>query len=400
MRARPALTSLIGACAVLVAACGGSGGGSEKGIDEPIKMVGLWEVKGESAAAIDDYNNGARMAVEKINAAGGIKGQKIVLERVAADPLNPQKATGQFLQAVDKDPVVMLGFTASSALLASKTQVDRAGIPLISLASASSPLRFGGPGGSEWFWVVQPSDEFKDQATVRFAVEQLKATKIGLMGTNESYGMTNTKAVAAALKQRGLTPVATRNYDPTATDLTQDVLAMKGSQAVIAFTYPNPLAVQLKQFVQNGMKIPTISSSSANIAANNKLVTGEALSLLYGTNACAPVGSKNPATNAFGQEYLRRFNQIPTDLAAESHDAVYIAKAAIEKAGSTDPEAIRKAMNSITVTPQQGIICAAEYKTDGAHFMNHTVSIQRFGTDGKSTEMITYQFPPTEAAKG
>jgi branched-chain amino acid transport system substrate-binding protein len=398
MRSRPALTSLLGACAVLVAACGGSGGDSGKGIDEPIKIVGLWEIKGESAAAIDDYNNGARLAVEKINAAGGVGGQKIVLDRIAADPLNPQKATGQFLQAVDKDPVLMLGFTASSALLASKTQVDRAGIPLISLASASEPLRFGGAGGSEWFWVVQPSDVFKDQATVRYATEQLKAKKIGLMGTNESYGMTNTKAVAAELKKRGLTPVATRNYDPTATDLTQDVLAMKGSQAIISFTYPNPLAVQLKQFVQNGMNIPMISSSSANIAANNKLVTGKALELLYGTNACAPVGSANPATRAFGEEYKQRFKQIPTDLAAEAYDSVFIAKAAIEKAGSTEPEAIKKAMNTITVNT--GVICSKEYKTDGAHFMNHTISIQRFKADGTSEEMTTYQFPPTEAAKG
>lgn len=395
MRARSVMASVLGA--VLLASCG-SGTDSSKGIDKPIKLVGLWEIKGESAAAVDDYNNGARLAVEKINAAGGIAGQKIVLDRVPADPLNPQKATAQFLQAVDKNPVALLGFTASSALLASKTQVDRAGIPLISTASASAPLRYGGNGGSEWLWIVQPSDEFKDQAAVRYATEQLKARKIGLMGTNESYGMTNTKNVAAALQQRGIKPLATRNYDPTATDLTQDVLAMKGAQAVISFTYPNPLAIQLKQFVQNGMDVPTVSSSSANLAANNKLVTGKALGLLYGTNACAPIGSANPVTRAFGAEYQQRFHQLPTDLSAETYDAVWITKAAIEKAGSTDPDAIKKAMNSISVT--SGVVCAKEYRTDGAHFMNHTVSIQRFTPDGASKELTTYQFPPTGAAKG
>jgi branched-chain amino acid transport system substrate-binding protein len=396
------------AAALLAAACGGGGGGGDSGgqskangITGPIKLVGLWEIKGESAAAINDFDFGARLAVEKINAAGGIAGQKVVLDRVSADPLNPQKATGQFLQAVDKQPAMLLGFAASSALLASKTQIDRAGIPLIATASASAPVRYGAQGGSDWLWMVQPSDEFKDKATVRFATEQLKASKIGLMGTNESYGTTNIVGVTAALKEKSLSPIAVRTYDPTATDLTQHVLAMKGADAVISFTYPNPLAIQLKQFVQNGMDIPMISSSSANVAANRKLVSGKPLSLLYGTNACAPIGSQNPATKEFGATYVSKYKETPTDLAALSYDAAWLAKAAIEKAGSTDPEAIKTAMNGLTVKGGTGgTICSPEYKTDGSHFLNHTISVQKFNQDGSSTELATYQFPPTDAAKG
>lgn len=398
MRVRPAVTSLILAPALLLTACGGDGDeGQGGGLKGPIKLVGLWEIKGESSASINDFNNAGMLALERINAAGGIAGQKVTLERVPADPLNPQKATAQFLQAVDKDPAVIIGFTAASSALSSKTQIDRAGIPLIGTVSASDALRFGGKGGSDWMWIPSPYDGYKNEAAVRFATETLKAKKVGLMGTNEAYGTTSIKGVTAELKKKGLTPTATRSYPPTATDLTQQVLAMKGSDAVIAFSYPNPTAVQVKQLQQNGMDIPTVASS-ANIAVQNKLVSGKLLEKLYGASTCSSFGSKNPASAKFGQDYKARYGAIPTDIAMKTYDALWIAKAAIEKAGSTKPEAIQKAMNEISVT--QNVVCAPEYKSDGSHFMSHHTSIDKFGPDGTPSEAATYEHQPLEAAKG
>jgi branched-chain amino acid transport system substrate-binding protein len=93
-------TLLAGSVAMMaLAACssGGAGGSSSHGISGPIKLVGLWEVKGESPAAIDDYQNGAALAIEQITAAGGIAGKPVTLDRVPLSPSDPQKATSQFL---------------------------------------------------------------------------------------------------------------------------------------------------------------------------------------------------------------------------------------------------------------------------------------------------------------
>lgn len=397
MRMRPAVTSMILFPALLLTACGGDGDGTGGGSKGPIKLVGLWEIKGESAAAVNDYNNAAQLALERINAAGGIAGRQVRLERVPADPLNPQKATSQFLQAVDKDPVMLIGFSAASSALSSKSQIDRAGIPLIATTSSTDVLRFGGQGGSEWMWVASPYDGYKNEAAVRYATENLKVSKIGLLGTNESYGQTSIKGVTAELRKRSLEPTAVRSYPPTATDLTQQVLAMKGSDAIISFTYPNPMAVQVKQMQQNGMDIPTISSS-ANIAVQNKLIAGKPLERLYSASTCSPFGSKNQNSQKFGLDYRQRYGIIPSDLSAKTYDAFWIAKAAIEKAGSTEPEAIQRAMNSITVN--QNVVCAPEYKSDGSHFLSHHTSIDKFAADGTPEEAATYSHPPLEAAKG
>ncbi|MET7394002.1 ABC transporter substrate-binding protein [Dactylosporangium sp. NPDC005572] len=395
MRKRPLLATILCLPLLLAGACGDSGdeGG---GTEQTIKLVGLWEIKGESSQAINDYHDGALLAVEDINAAGGIMGRKVVLDRVAIDPLNPQKATSQFLEAVDKDPDMLIGFPSATALISAKGQIDRSGIPLIATASASTALRFGSAGASEWAWYVQPYDEFKNQAAVRYVLEDLKATKVGLMGTNEAYGTTNIKSQTALLQQKGLTPFASRTYDATATDLTQHVLAMKGADAVISFTFPNPLAIEMKQFLQNGIDVPVFSSSSATLAVNNKLLTGEPLKNLHAVVPCDPASSTDAKVKAFGEKYKTKFNEVATSLAAGSYDAVWIAKAAIEKAGGTDPAAIKKAMTEINVTGN--VICSGSYKADAAHMMNRDMAIVQYAADGSSKEIKRYTFEELPAA--
>lgn len=394
-------TLLAGSVALMaVAACssGGGGGSSSHGISGPIKLVGLWEVKGESPAAIDDYQNGAALAIEQITAAGGIAGKPVTLDRVPLSPSDPQKATSQFLQGVDKKPTMILGIPAATSVLAAKTQIDRAGIPLLATSSTTTPIRFGGPGGSKWLWLLQTYDGYKDQAAVKYATETLKASKIGLTGTSESYGTTNIADLTTALQAKSLKPFAVSKYAPNATDVTPTVLAMKGADAVITFAYPVPLAVQLRQFTQNGLNIPTIGSSSTNIAVQYKMVSGDPLKNVYSVVSCDPTqGSQRQLAKDFGTAYQQKYGTVPTDLAADAYDAVWVAKAAIEKAASTDPAAINKAMAEVTVTDK--VVCSDGYHADGAHVLSHDVSVDKFAAAGTTQEIQKYTFPAQDAGK-
>jgi branched-chain amino acid transport system substrate-binding protein len=393
--------SMVMSAALLAAACGsgsGKGGSGAHGLKGPIKLVGLWEIKGESAAAINDYQNGAQLAIEQITAAGGISGQQVTLDRVPLSVADPQKATSQFLQGVDKKPAMLLGIPSATAVLAAKSQIDRAGIPLLATSSSTSTIRYGAAGGSKWLWLLETFDGYKDQAAVKYATETLKASKIGLTGTSESYGTTNIADLTTALQAKSLQPFAVSKYDPTATDVTPTVLKMKGADAVITFAYPNPLAVQIKQFAQNGLTVPLIGSSSTNIAVQYKLVAGQVLKNVYSVVSCDPTsGSKRQPAKDFGTLYQQKYGTVPTDLAADAYDAVWVAKAAIEKAGSTDPAAINAAMAQVSVTDK--VVCSGVYKADGAHVMSHEVSIDKFSTAGTTQEVQTYTFPAQETAK-
>ena len=381
----------------VVSASACQGGGSKGGLSGTIKLVGLWEIKGESSAAINDYQNGAQLAIQQIIAAGGISGHKVALERVPLSVSNPQQATSQFLQGVDKKPAVLLGIPSATSVLAAKSQIDRAGIPLISTSSSTSSLRNGAAGGSKWLWQLETYDGYKDQAAVKYATEKLGASKIGLTGTTESYGTTNITDLTTALQAKALKPYAVSKYAPTATDVTQSVLAMKGADAVITFAFPVPLAVQLKQFAQNGLTIPTIGSSSTNIAVQYKMVSGDPLKNVYSVVSCDPTqGSQRRQAKDFGTLYQQKYGTVPTDLAADAYDAVWVAKAAIEKAGSTDPAAINKAMAQIKVTDK--VVCSDGYQADGSHILSHDVSIDKFSTTGTTQEIEKYTFPAQGAA--
>jgi branched-chain amino acid transport system substrate-binding protein len=387
--------AVIVTAALAASACGGGGG--KKGLSGTVKLVGLWEIKGESSAAIDDYQNGARLALEQITAAGGIGGKQVTLDRVPLSVSDPQKATSQFLQAVDKKPTVLLGIPSATSVLAAKSQIDRAAIPLISTSSSTSTLRFGASGGSKWLWQLETYDGYKDQAAVKYATEKLGASRIGLTGTSESYGTTNIADLTSALQARSLKPFAVSKYSPTATDVTQSVLAMKGADAVITFAFPVPLAVQIKQFAQNGLTIPLIGSSSTNIAVQYKMVSGDPLKNVYSVVSCDPTqGSQRQQAKDFGAAYQQKYGTVPTDLAADAYDAVWVAKAAIEKAGSTSPDAINKAMAQIKVTDK--VVCSQGYQADGSHIMSHDVSIDKFSTAGTTQEIETYTFPAQGAA--
>jgi len=95
--------------------------------NKPIKLVFLWEVRGESYVAVDDYNNGAVLAVEQINAAGGIDGRKIETKRISTSVFDMQAANAAFLKGLDEKPTAILGFTAPPQIASAVANITRPG---------------------------------------------------------------------------------------------------------------------------------------------------------------------------------------------------------------------------------------------------------------------------------
>lgn len=368
-----------------------SGGGDSLHLDEPVKIALLWEIKGESAIAIDDYNDGAEFAIQDINAAGGIGGQQIESTRVPLSQTDTQKATGQFLQAVDSDPVAIIGFPSSGSLLSAETQIDRAGIPVLAPVSGANVLGQGNDGVSELTWIVNIRSAQAAYTSVDYFVDELGLSKIGVMGTNESYGTVSAESVQSQLGQKGLEPTAVALYPPDATDLTPQVQQMKGSDAVLHYGFPNTTALQLKQFVANGLDIPTGGGGSAVNAVVQGLADGDAISQLYAFTACSPGSTGSiPALDDFSKRYQEVHGRVPSVQAAQAYDAVYILKAAIELAGSADPQAINDAIGEVEYT---GGLCASTYRADPAHFMAHELTVTKYAADGSATVVKTETLP-------
>ncbi len=388
--------SLAALTALSLVACGGTD--PEAGSGDSVKIALLWEIAGEGPNGLSDFQHGAELAIQEINEDGGIDGKTLEATRVAADPVDPQQSTAAFLKAADSDPVAMIGFLASGQATAAHSTIDRTQIPLLGIFEADESVRNGNQG-SDFLWVMNGSGQGTSDAAVNYLADTLGLTSIGLMGTDEGFGLGQLDYSKKGLSGKGLTPVATATYSPAATDLTKEVLEMRGADAVINWGYPNPLAVQLKQFQENGLNIPTMTGASGPIVVANELASGKAINNFLTALPCNPAGTDSAELLEFNKRFEAKFGEAPSNLSAQAYDAVYVAKAAIAEAG-TDPVKVNEVLSTLAVDTGDGIVCSSAYQADGSHVLNHQVNIAQYAADGTSKTVATLETPDLPKAGG
>lgn len=401
---------LLAAAALALAACGGqdaddagsggNGNGGNASADEsgPITIAALWEVSGESDVAVDDFQRGAEIAVAALNEAGGIDGREVVLERFAASPLDPASTATAVQKALDAEPSAMVGPLVAGQIQATSAAIERGGVPVIPIGNADPTVIAGGDSASDHVWFVNSYIPALVDAGVDHLTEDLGLTEIGVMGTDEPFGQTGVEQAIASLDEAGLEPVGGEQlYAPDATDLTQQVLAVERAEAVVNWGFPNPIAVQLNQLVQNDIAIPTLTGPSAPVVVDNGLAEGEAIDDLLAVMTCNPGVDESDASTAFVEAYEAEHGATPSSNAALAHDAVLIAAAAISDAGSSDPAAVQEAMADVEVTDGA---CAESYAADEAHVLNHQIQIVAYAADGSSTTEKVVEGEPVARADG
>jgi len=352
--------------------------------DAPIKLGFMWEIKGESAYAIDDYDRGAAIAVEEINRAGDITVETV---RLPASPVDPQALNTNFLKMTEEKPTVIVGIPGTNIESLTRA-IDNARIPVIGIVQNSN-INFGAPNGSEWLFQAYTSQYNYASSAARYLIEELKVKSVGIMHTDEALGTSGAAVFAEVFADAGVPIIATRSYATSATDLTEQVLAMRDADAVINWGYPNPMAVQLKQFVQNGITIPTMQTQSAALNVANGVVEGEAIANLYSAQFCNATDPGTEAGRRFIAAYQEKFGSPPTANAMITYDAVRFAAAAIRAANSTDPVKVRDAIRTIKFTDGA---CTDDYHADGAHVLMHQILIIDF-PEGKGRTLKKYTFP-------
>jgi branched-chain amino acid transport system substrate-binding protein len=169
---------------------------------------------------------------------------------------------------------------------------------------------------------------------------------------------------------------------------------MKGADGVFDWGYPNPVAVQLNQFVQNGISIPTMTDVSIDVAISGGLVKGQALANAYVSQPCdlnAP--SYSPKLADFVSKYKAKYGNVPSQNASWAYDGVMLAVAAIEAAKSTSHSAINDELGTITYPGTCGT-----YHADGANILSHQSVISKWNAAGQ--DQVVYQPTSPPQSKG
>jgi ABC-type branched-subunit amino acid transport system substrate-binding protein len=150
-----------------------------------VKVILLAETTGESSFAVPYYADGMGMAADEL-------GSKVSFSRIPA-PLTPDAAQTALLQAIDQKPNVLVGFPASSQIVALSSQIESSGIPFFALSSGEQ-LVANGPSGTANLFLIRPVDTLIAKAEADYAIKDLKAKKIGLECVENATGVNGCNA--------------------------------------------------------------------------------------------------------------------------------------------------------------------------------------------------------------
>ncbi|NPV69830.1 MAG: ABC transporter substrate-binding protein [Firmicutes bacterium] len=329
-------------CALVVVSLGAlQGCGSSSSGD--IRVILAAPMTGNSAQWGESLKDGARMAVDEINAAGGVLGRKIALD-FADDKGDPKEAVNVAQKiATDKDVVAVVGHFFTSCTMAASPVYQKAGIPEIAIASTHPDATKAG----DFIFRVNVTNTHQGSGLVKWLLAKGKK-KIAIIYVNDDYGKGISEIAAKTVKDGGGEVVYTGTVAPSGEqDFTVLLTNVKNA---------NPDALALFVFYANGAQLAIQAKKlglSCMIAAADGVyspdfvkIAGPAAEGAYVATWFHP-SSKDPGTKAFIDGFKNKYNKDSDGWAPYAYDAVKILAEAIKKAGKADRKAVRDQLAQI-----------------------------------------------------
>ncbi len=343
MRAKhltPALTLTLIATAVLLTACGKKEAAAPAAAAEAVvKIAHVGPVSGAIAHLGKDNENGARLAIEELNAAGVmIDGKKVKLELMAEDDgADPKQGTAVAQKLVDAKVAGVVGHLNSGTTIPASKLYSDAGIPQIS-PSATNP-KYTRQGFKTAFRVV--ADDVHLGSTLgKYAVETLKGKSIAVIDDRTAYGQGVAEEFTKAVEAAGGKIVDKQFTNDKASDFNAILTSIKGKKPDVVF-FGGMDAVggpMLKQMKSLGIKAKFMGGDGICTTELIKLA-GDALGddMVYCAEAGGVEGEGKAGMDAFSAKYKAKFNDDVKLYAPYVYDAVQLMVASMVKAKSSDP---------------------------------------------------------------
>ena len=346
----------------LMAAAGAFAMAPPASAQDTIKIPNIIELSGAGATVGANWKNGSSLAVDEINAAGGILGKKIVLEFVDTGS-DPGKARAAIQRALDDKPVAIFGPIYSGSVSATLQLTNEAQIPQVIGGEAANLTA----QGSKYLFRTSFGQNVSMPKIANYLRDETKAKSLAIIYVNNDFGKGGRNAIMKELETRGIKVVADLSTEAGQADFAADVIKLKGANADAIFVYLNEeeSARFLIEARKQGLDKPLIGETTLLGQKVIDLAKGAANGVKghVGLTVDAPI----PAIQAFGKKFEAKFNYKPDHNGVKGYIAPYMIKAAAEKAGKLDAKAIAEALHGLTITPDKvpGILIEATWDDTG-----------------------------------
>lgn len=308
----------------------------------------ILELSGPGAISGTNFHDGASMAIQEINAAGGILGEQISTT-VLDTQSDPSVARAQMQSVLDNNPYVILGpiFTGSC----------QSTMPIAQ--QAQIPQMIGGLGanlteeGDQYVFRTSLSQADEMPEIIDYLANKLHAKKISIIWVNNDFGKGGRDAFDAAAKKRGLQVVADIPVEQNLQDYSAPLAQVTEAKPDAVFVYLNEggSARLLIKAGHDGNKIPIVGDTTL-LGAKVVQLAGSAANNIKGFVDLS-VDMPVPGIKKFDTDFTKKYGYTPDENAIKGYTAVYTIRYVATKVGNFNSQDFAKALHGMTITPAE-----------------------------------------------
>ncbi|MDM0043516.1 ABC transporter substrate-binding protein [Variovorax dokdonensis] len=322
---------------------------------DTIKIGLVTAMSGQSALAGEAISRGMQVAIDEVNAKGGLLGgRKLELVR-RDDEANPAKGVIAARELIFKEKVaVLFGGLDTPVSMAIVPLANQEKVPFMGPWAAGTGITKNS-GNPNFAFRVSAMDEIVDVAMLQYAQKNFKTTKPGLILVNNPWGESNEKGLKAAMAAKGVTPAGIEKYEGNDLDMVPQLTRLKAAGADTLFLVGNvgPSAQVVKSLDRMGWKVPVVSHWGPAGGRFSELAGPNAKEVHF-VQTYSFFGKQSPVGQKVVKELMAKYPAIkgPDDITpavgvANAYDAVHLSALAIAAAGSTEGDAVRQGFYKI-----------------------------------------------------
>jgi branched-chain amino acid transport system substrate-binding protein len=328
-----------------------------------VKFAYVGEISGSIAVSGGNFRDGIILAVEEVNARGGILKDKIALTQYDTQT-NPGVARSQMQKAIDGDPYVILGPIFSGNVKVTLPLVKQAEIPQLIGGEAAELITLGNP----YMFRTSFGQQIGMPKIANYIRDELKAKTLALIWVNNDFGKGGRDRLMKEMAARNIKIVADVSTESGQADFAADVVKLKSANADVVFVYSNEeeCARIMREARKQGLKGPFVGDTTLLSQKTIELAGDAANGVMghVGLTADAPIAE----VAEFTARFQKRFNYKPDHNGIKGYTAVYAAKYVSEKKlGKLDRKAFANTMRGLTITPndERGILMETSWDNVG-----------------------------------
>jgi len=352
---------------------------------DTIKIGVTQPLTGAFAASGNYVAQGAKIAEEEINRAGGVLGKKIQLI-IEDNKSNPTEAVATAEKLIVRDKVpVMMGAWSSTLTLAVMPKLEEYKVPMLVETSSSGKITVS---GNPYIFRISPTSEMEAKSfTPLFKTLNIK--KADFLATNNDFGLGASKEFSEAAKASGVQVGVMETMDPKATDFSAQLAKIKasGSDTLFVTTAVEQITLILKQAKDQQLTARIITTGGSNSPDQLIAQAGDAANgsfhLVFFT-PWFPEAVKNPD---IAKRFVAIWNEKKHNVGGLTEgfrgwDGLHVIVAAIKAAGKADSEAIRAALWNVKVKGINGDIAFIKQGPPGKESAQNVPSVYLVKIDG------------------